>query len=254
MYAEERQQAIARSVSQAGRMSVAELAGTYGVTTETIRRDLSSLERAGLVRRVHGGVVPADALAVLETGVTDRDRANAAEKDRIATQALELVPEGGSILLDAGTTTARLAGLLPLDQELEVLTHSVPIAGRLAGHPAIGLRLLPGRVRATTQAAVGPETVEAVRKLRTDVAFLGTNGISVTHGLSTPDHDEAAVKRAIVASARRVVLLADADKLGQEHLVSFAELSDVDVFVTDARATRDELARIESAGVKVVVA
>ena len=254
MYAEERQQAIARSVGQAGRLSVAELADTYGVTTETIRRDLSSLERAGLVRRVHGGVVPADALTVLEIGVTDRDRSNAAEKDRIATQALELVPEGGSVVLDAGTTTARLAGLLPLDQELEVLTHSVPIAGRLAGHPAIGLRLLPGRVRATTQAAVGPETVEALRRLRTDVAFLGTNGISVTHGLSTPDHDEAAVKHAIVTGARRVVLLADADKLGQEHLVRFAELHDVDVLVTDSRASADELAPIEAAVVKVVVA
>jgi DeoR family fructose operon transcriptional repressor len=254
MYAEERQQAIARSVTQAGRMSVAELAATYRVTTETIRRDLSSLERAGLVRRVHGGVVPADALAVLETGVTDRDRANAAEKDRIALHALDLVPEGGSIVVDAGTTTARLAGLLPLDQELEVLTHAVPIAARLAGHPAIRLRLLPGRVRATTQAAVGAETVEAVRRLRPDVAFLGTNGISATHGLSTPDADEAAVKRAIVASARRVVLLADADKLGQEHLVRFADLRDVDVLVTDARATADELGPIENAGVKVVVA
>ena len=198
--------------------------------------------------------MPADALSVLETGVSDRDRANAAEKDRIASQALELVPEGGTVLLDAGTTTARLAGLLPLDQELEVLTHSVPIAGRLAGHPAIGLRLLPGRVRATTQAAVGPETVEALRRLRTDVAFLGTNGISVGHGLSTPDHDEAAVKQAIVAGARRVVLLADADKLGQEHLVRFAELSEVDVLVTDSRASREELDPIEAAGVKVVVA
>jgi DeoR family fructose operon transcriptional repressor len=157
-------------------------------------------------------------------------------------------------VLDAGTTTARLAGLLPLDQELEVLTHSVPIAGRLAGHPAIRLRLLPGRVRATTQAAVGPETVEALRRFRTDVAFLGTNGISVAHGLSTPDHDEAAVKQAIVTSARRVVLLADADKLGQEHLVRFAELPDVDVLVTDSRATPDELAPIEATGVKVVVA
>jgi DeoR family fructose operon transcriptional repressor len=254
MYAEERQQAIARSVTQAGRMSVAELAATYRVTTETIRRDLSSLERAGLVRRVHGGVVPADALTALEIGISDRDRANAAEKDRIATQALELVPEGGSIVVDAGTTTARLAGLLPLDQELEVLTHAVPIASRLAGHPAIRLRLLPGRVRATTQAAVGPETVEALRRLRPDVAFLGTNGISEAHGLSTPDPDEAAVKRAIVAGARTVVLLADADKLGQEHLVRFAELRDVDVLVTDTRATAEELAPLESAGVKVVVA
>ncbi len=254
MYAEERQHAIARSVAQAGRMSVAELAHTYEVTTETIRRDLSSLERAGLVRRVHGGVVPADALIALETGVSDRDRANTAEKDRIAAHALELVPEGGTILLDAGTTTARLAALLPLDEELEVVTHSVPIAARLAGHPTIGLRLLPGRVRATTQAAVGAETVEVVRRLRTDVAFLGTNGISQTHGLSTPDHDEAEVKRAIVAGARRVVLLADAGKLGQEHLVRFAELHDIDVLVTDSRATPDELALIEGAGVKVVVA
>ena len=254
MYAEERQQAIARSVTKAGRMSVAELAATYRVTTETIRRDLSTLERAGLVRRVHGGVVPADALTVLETGVSDRDRANAAEKDRIATSALELVPEGGSIVVDAGTTTARLAGLLPLDQDLEVLTHAVPIAARLAGHPAIRLRLLPGRVRATTQAAVGAETVDALRRLRPDVAFLGTNGISESHGLSTPDPDEAAVKRAIVAGARRVVLLADADKLGQEHLVRFAELREVDILVTDARATAEDLAPLEAAGVKVVVA
>jgi DeoR family fructose operon transcriptional repressor len=86
------------------------------------------------------------------------------------------------------------------------------------------------------------------------VAFLGTNGISEAHGLSTPDPDEAAVKRAIVAGARTVVLLADADKLGQEHLVRFAELRDVDVLVTDTRATAEELAPLESAGVKVVVA
>jgi DeoR family fructose operon transcriptional repressor len=254
MYAEERQQAIARAVTRAGRMSVATLAEKYGVTTETIRRDLSSLERAGLVRRVHGGVVPADALSVLEVGVSDRDRASAAEKDRIAAAALALVPEGGSVLIDAGTTTARLAGLLPLDQRLEVLTHSVPIAARLASHPTIELVLLPGRVRSTTQAAVGAETVEALSRLRPDVAFVGTNGISAGHGLSTPDHSEAAVKRAIVTRARRVVLLADADKLGQEHLVRFADLDEVDVLVTDSRATSEDLAPLEAAGAKVVVA
>jgi DeoR family fructose operon transcriptional repressor len=254
VYAEERQQAIAGLVARRGRLSVAELAQRYDVTTETVRRDLSSLERAGLVRRVHGGVVPANALSVLESGVTDRDRSSVEEKERIAAAAVALVPDHGTVVIDAGTTTARLAGLLPLDKRVDVVTHAVPIAARLAGLPAVGLRLLPGRVRSTTQAAVGEDTVEALSRLRTDVAFIGTNGISARHGLSTPDHSEAAVKRAIVNGARRVVLLADAGKIGQEHLVRFAEVADVDVLVTDSRASAEQLAPLREAGLEVVVA
>ena len=254
MYAEERQQAIAALVARTGRLSVADLAVKFDVTTETVRRDLSVLDRAGLVRKVHGGVVPASALSVLEQAVTDRDRANAEEKDRIAAAAMALMPERGCVAFDAGTTTARLAALLPLDLRLDVVTHAVPIAARLAGHPTVGLHLLPGTVRPTTQAAVGEDTVESLGRLRTDVAFLGTNGVTIGHGLSTPDRSEAAVKRAIVAGTRTVVVLADADKIGQEHLVKFADLADVDVLVTDARASRDEVRALESAGVQVVVA
>ena len=254
MYAEERQQAIAALVASSGRLSVAELADRYAVTTETVRRDLSMLERAGLVRRVHGGVVSANALSVIEVAVSDRDHSSAAEKDRVAEAALTLVPDRGCVVLDAGTTTARLAGLLPVDRQLQVVTNAVPIAARLAGHPAIGLHLLPGRVRPTTQAAVGEDTVVALSRLRTDMAFVGTNGISVGHGLSTPDHSEAAVKRAIVAGARRVVLLADSSKLGAEQLVRFADLEEVDILVTDSRASRDQLAPLEAAGLEVLVA
>lgn len=254
MYAEERQQVIAALVATEGRLSVADIAGRFAVTTETVRRDLSTLERAGFVRRVHGGAVPANALRVLESAVTDRDRRNAAEKDRVAAAALQYVPEGGCVLIDAGTTTARLASLLSRDQRLSVITHAVPIAARLAGHPSVRLRLLPGAVRRRTHAAVGEDTVEAVQRLRADVTFLGTNGVSAEHGLSTPDHSEAAVKRALVRAGRRVVLLADADKLGEEHLVRFAELTDIDVLVTDSRATREQLAPLEAAGIKVVIA
>jgi DeoR family fructose operon transcriptional repressor len=254
MYAEERQQAVAALVARSGRLSVAELADRFAVTTETVRRDLSTLERGGLVRRVHGGVVPVDALSLIETALSARDRSSVAEKERIAQHALGLVPYRGCLVLDAGTTTARLAGLLPMDRRVEVVTHAVPIAARLAGHPAMTLHLLPGRVRATTQAAVGEETVAALARLRTDVAFLGTNGISAGHGLSTPDHGEAAVKQAIVAGARQVVVLADASKLGEEHLVRFATLDEVDVLVTDSRATPDQVAPFEAAGIKVLVA
>ena len=187
MYAEERQQAIADLVGQRGRVSVVDLAHRFDVTTETVRRDLSALERLNLLRRVHGGAVPAGALTMMEIGLQDRDSANIAQKDRIAGAALDLLPAAGAtVLLDAGSTTDRLAGRLPRDLELTIFTHAVPIAARLASYPHVDLHLLPGRVRATTQAAVGTETVEALAGLRVDIAFVGTNGISVGHGLSTP--------------------------------------------------------------------
>ena len=114
-----------------------------------------------------------------------------------------------------------------------MITHAVPIAALLAPLPHIELHLLPGRVRTATQAAVGHTTVEAIGQLRADLAFIGTNGISVRHGLSTPDPEEAATKRALVAGAERVVVLTDSTKVGQERTVRFADLDDVDVLVTD---------------------
>lgn len=255
MYAEERQQAMADLIAKRGRVSVSDLAEEYAVTTETVRRDLTALERAGIVRRLHGGAVPAELLTVLETAVKDRDLAHSAEKDRIARAALAFLPQpGGSILLDAGTTTARLATYLPRDHALTVMTNAVPIAGRLAGLRNVELHLLPGRVRRTTQAAVGDETVAALHVLRTDVAFVGTNGISLTHGFSTPDHSEAAAKRAMVGSGRRVVVLADSSKVGMENTVRFANLTDVDVLVTDDGISSRDVNALRQRDIEVVVA
>jgi DeoR family transcriptional regulator, fructose operon transcriptional repressor len=255
VYAEERQQAIADLVTQRGRLSVAELAERFTVTTETVRRDLSLLERAGVVRRVHGGAVPSKALAVLELAVNERDTSHAEQKDRVAAAALDFLPsDGGSLLLDAGTTTARLASSLPHDQTFIVFTNAVPIAGRLASRANIELHLLPGRVRRTTQAAVGVDTVNALEELRTDVAFIGTNGLSAAHGLSTPDPSEAAAKRAMIASARQVVVLADSSKIGAESTIRFGELDQIDVLVTDSGisdADRDALTALD---IKVVIA
>ncbi len=255
MYAEERQQAMAALIGSRGRVSVNDLSEEYAVTTETVRRDLTVLERAGLVRRVHGGAVPAQALTVLELALTDRDRSCTGEKHRIARAALEFLPEeGGSVLLDAGSTTSRLASLMPNDRRLTVVTHAVPIAARLAGTGDTDLHLLPGRVRPNTQAAVGSDTVAALELLHTDVAFVGTNGLTADHGLSTPDHAEAAVKRAIVSAGQRVVVLADASKVGREHTVRFAELSEADVLVTDSGLSARERRALEAAGLDVVVA
>jgi len=255
MYAEERHQAIAGLMRERGRLSVAELAERFGVTGETARRDLAALERAGLLRRVHGGAVATTALSMIEPGVAERDSTHAERKGNIAKAAVALLPQaGGAVLLDAGTTTARLASLLPVDRDLFTVTNSLGIAARLSGQAGVELRLLGGRVRGVTQACVGDETVRALEDLRLDVAFLGANAVSARHGFTTPDPDEAAVKRAMARCARQVVVLADSSKLGQEQLVRFASTADVDTLVTDADAGADEVEALRRRGVEVVVA
>ena len=255
MYPEERQQAIVALVMSRGRASVAELAATYAVTTETVRRDLATLDRAGVLRRVHGGAVPTRALHVVESDVAEREVTRADHKDSIARAAMEFLPmTGASVLFDAGTTTARVAALLPPEHELTVVTNSVPIAGRVSAIPAVSLQLLGGRVRGLTQAAVGDQVLRVLDTLRVDIAFIGTNGISVAHGLSTPDTEEAAVKRAMVRCANYVVVVADSSKIGREEFVSFAALDDVDALITDDEIADGDRAEIAGRGVEVVIA
>ena len=255
MYAEERQHAIATLVTERGRLAVTAVAEEFGVTTETVRRDLSILERAGMVRRVHGGAVPAGALTLVETGLGERHGTRTEAKRAIAAAAVALLPAAdGSVLLDGGSTTAALAELLPSDRRLYVATNSVPIAARLSASPAVTLHVLGGRVRGITQTAVGDATVRALRDLRLDVVFLGTNGISPSHGFSTPDEAEAATKRAMVRAGQRVIVLADSSKLGREHLMRFAAVEDVDVLVTDDGADPGVVAELEMTGIEVLIA
>jgi DeoR family fructose operon transcriptional repressor len=255
MYAEERQQAIASLVIAKGRASVAELAQAYDVTTETVRRDLAALDKAGVLRRVHGGAVPMRALHLVEPGVGERDTTRSEYKDAIAVAATHFFPlNGATVLLDAGTTTARVAANIPTDRDLVVVTNALPIASRLATVPSIILHLLGGRVRGLTQAAVGEQTLRVLDNLRVDIAFIGTNGISVRHGLSTPDSDEAAVKRSMVAAANYVVVVADSSKVGREDFVSFAPLSSVDTLITDSEIADADRSLFADQGVEVVIA
>lgn len=251
MYAEERQQYIAGRARADGRVDVAEIAAELSVTSETVRRDLTVLERHGVLRRVHGGAIPIERLG-FEPALAARDEVMQAEKDRIAKAALVELPEEGAILLDAGSTTARLAEHLPVDRALTVVTNALPIAMTLATRANITLLLLGGRVRGRTLAAVDSWATDALAATFVEVAFVATNGVSVQRGLTTPDHAEAAAKRAMIAAARRCVLLADHTKVGVDHLVRFADLEQVDTYITDTGLDDRAAAEIESAGPRVV--
>ena len=225
MKARDRHGRILAALAREGRVSVAELARDHDVTVETIRRDLAALDRAGALRKIHGG-----ALAALDPH------------------------EGAALLIDSGTTTGAFARLLPEHLDLTVLTNSVLIAAALAARPGCRVHIIGGRVRGLTQAAVGPEALARLASLRADIAVMGSNGLTAQHGLSTPDPDEAAVKRAMIRAAKQVIVLADASKVGQEHLVSFAGTDDVDLLVTDATITGHLAARLTDSGTEVIPA
>lgn len=251
MYPEERRQRIVELVQSRGRVEVSSLSDDLDVTTETIRRDLTVLERHGVLRRVHGGAIPVERLG-FEPALSTRMGSHTDEKRRIAMAALAEVPEEGSILLDAGSTMACLAEVLPADRELVVLTNGLPIAQTLAGRPNLTVMLLGGRVRPRTLATVDGWVHDALAHTFVDVAFIAANGVSTTRGLTTPDLAEAAAKRAMVRSARRTVLLADSSKFGTDHLAHFADLDEVDVVITDTGATCDDLEEFRQYGPRIV--
>lgn len=251
MYAEERQAQILEEAATAGRVEVAALAERLGVTPETVRRDLTTLERHGGLRRVHGGAIPVERLP-FELGLAVREGVNIAEKERIATSALAEVPVEGVIGLDAGTTTLRLAEALPTDRLLTVVTNGLPQAMLLVHRPNITLHVTGGRIRSRTLAAVDEAAQDFLRHVVVDVFFLGTNGISVARGLTTPDRSEAAVKRAMLACARHSVVLADHTKFHSDYFACFGSLAEVDVVVTDSKLENALAEEIAEAGPKVV--
>jgi len=265
MYAMERQQAIEQILLAEGRIAVVDLARRFDVTTETVRRDLAALEETGVLVRVHGGAVAKGADSMRESTVLERAGSRGQAKSAIAARALTALGEDfrGSVFIDAGTTTAAVADELArrlgtrhgdAQERIEAVTHSLTIAPTLAAADGVSLSVIGGRIRGITAAAVGADTVAAIGRLRPDVAFIGTNGVSAAFGLSTPDPDEASVKSAIVRAARRVIVVADASKHETDLLVSFAALSDIDVLVTDADPPGELAAALRDAGVEVWLA
>ncbi|AEF38753.1 DeoR/GlpR family DNA-binding transcription regulator [Hoyosella subflava] len=251
MFAEERHQRIVELTRTNGRVDASELASTFGVSIETIRRDLATLERHGLIKKVHGGAMPLDYLGG-EPALAVRDTVMTGEKERIVKTAFAEIPNEGSVLIDAGTTTSRLAEIWPSDRDLTVVTNALPIASALAFRPRTTVLMTGGKVRGKTLATVDDWALQALASTYVDVAFIGANGISAERGLTTPDIGEAAAKRAMISAARRVVVLADHTKFGNDCLSRFADLSSVDLIITDTGLDHRIATEIEAAGPKVV--
>jgi DeoR family fructose operon transcriptional repressor len=246
----DRQHGIYMLALRQGSVDVADLARRYGVTTETIRRDLSDMQTRQLLRRVHGGAVPVERMNH-EPMVEARDTVNAEEKLRIGTMAVAEVPERGSVIIDSGSTGARLAEVFPVDRDVHVVTNSLVTALTLSRRGLRNLTVLGGAVRTKRLAMVDETTPTELQDMAIDVLFISCDGLSFQHGLTTPYREEHTLKRAMIERAHRVVALVDQSKFGNVQMFSFAKFDEIDVLVTDARVDPEAVEFLASHGITV---
>lgn len=249
MDSETRQSRIVEFARTRGRVEVASLAEELDVATETIRRDLKVLAGRRLIKRVHGGAIPLETVA-FESTVEYRSQADLAEKHRIAAAAAELLHGAETVYLDEGFTPRLIAERFS-ERDLTIVTSSLLVAEVLAHSQTVTVLLLGGRLRGRTLATVDHWATDMLGSLVLDVAYLGTNGISIEHGLTTPDPAVAAVKHTAVKVARRSILVAAHSKFGANSFCRFAEVSDFESIVTGTELSAAEAGRYEESGPSV---
>jgi len=255
--ARERRERIARLVEEDQRTSVAELTARFGVTDASIRRDLTILEDAGRLRRIHGGAVARG--GQLKNGVySTKLRARREQKIRIAIVAARLVRPGEIVIFDSGTTVAQVAAEMPpalrAAHAITAVTHSLPVIEEIGSWDGPHLVCLGGLYMPDYRAFVGPQAIASLRDLTADVTFVGCDGLTIENGLTTPHVLVAEVGAAAAARARRVIAVADSSKLGRQGFTPIVALGDVDVLITDAEADPELVAEIRAAGVEVLLA
>ena len=255
MVAEFRREYIVGLAKKGKELSIEEIASHFGVSRETVRRDVMALEATGELRRVHGGVVAT--APEPEAPIGERIKVRLAEKRSIARAAARLLRPGQTLFLDAGSTVSALAEELASLSGLTVITNSFDVAMKLVAtdarrHEVI---LLGGRPVADIGATYGEQTVAEIHRHHADVALLSPVSLHAVHGATSYEHREAEVARAMVACSKRRVMLADHGKLGQASRVGWCAVNDIDQIVTDGRARRmPALEALREGGCDILIA
>lgn len=253
MIARARRQRVFEAIEEGGVVSVRDLAQRFAVSGITITRDLQELEQQGLVHRVHGGAISVRG-ASYESPFTARESLLFAEKQRIAHRAVELVRDGDSLILDVGTTTLAIARALKGKRNLTVLVSNLRAALELASQPAIQVIVVGGKLRVGELSMVGHLAEQTLRGFQVDKAFIGVGGITIEQGLTEFNVDEAGTKQAMLESARQRIVVADHTKFGKVMLAVVAPATAAHIIVTGGDVDAAIVARLQDAGVEVVLA
>lgn len=252
LFTEERRRRIVELIHERKKLTVNELCHLLNVSQATIRTDLRELDRDGLLVRAHGGALE-KSRAGFEQVSSKRGAQNLSAKRAIGSEAAKLVHDGDTVLIDTGTTTFELARLLASRRGVTVVTNDIEIARTLEEAPRVEIVLLGGRLRKGYHCTVGVAPQRMADGFRVDKAFMATNSLSVAGGAATPDLQQAETKKAMIAIARKVILLCDSSKLGNQSFARFANLEEIDTLVTERIEEEDRLT-FEEHGIQVFVA
>ena len=234
-----------------GRIVAAELAQRFGVSEDSIRRDLRDLANEGLIVRVHGGALPRTPVTA---NYLERESKSAAEKLAIARATVNLLQDNQVVAIDGGTTPLRVAEQLPVDLHITVVTHALPVALALSSHPHARVVIIGGTVLKESLSTVGATTVDAYRRVRADVCILGMASLDPQFGIGVLNQDDADVKRAMVEGSTKVVAVVGSEKLGTASPFVVAPAAALTHLVTDARASEELVRSYAEVGIEVICA
>ncbi|WP_457808465.1 DeoR/GlpR family DNA-binding transcription regulator [Kushneria sp. EE4] len=251
MLTHQRKNEILARLKREGQVIAKTLSEGFGVSEDTIRRDLRELAAEGLLQRVHGGALPASP-AVAD--FAQRQSIESDTKRAVAAAAVKMVSPGQVVILDGGTTAVEMARQLPRDLTATVVTHSPSIAVELVNHPGIEVIIIGGRLFKHSIVTVGTAAMEALSHIRADVYFMGVTGVHATAGLSTGDLEEAYMKRALSAHAAETVVMASSDKLNAASPYMIGALDLASIIIVEKSTQASLIEPLAAAGVTMVMA
>lgn len=249
MLTDQRHRIIRDRLAVEGRVLAGELASHFGVSEDTVRRDLRELAKAGECRRVYGGAVASAPLAAAT--VSQRSGHAVEEKMRLASAAVRLLSAGQSLFIDGGTTNAAIARAIPRELDLTVATNSLGVASALSDHPQVELIVLGGRFVRELGTCVGADTLAAIAQLGADLCFLGSCGLDAARGVTAFDSAEAEVKRAMARNSAGIVVAVTNDKLATAAPYRVARAEAIRHLVVEKSAPAAILADFERQGAEI---
>lgn len=247
-----RQSQILAEAARGSRVAVEELAARFGVTPQTVRKDLNHLSARGLLSRVHGGATVAN--TVSNIGYEERRNQAFEAKQAIARVAAALVADNSSLIINIGTTTELVARALYNHTDLVVVTNNINVVNILSGSPRKEIRLAGGVVRQSDGAIVGEATVDFINQFKVDTAIIGASALDEDGAVLDFDDREVAVARAIIQNARRTILVAHREKFGKSAPVRICDIGRLDCFVTDLPPPEAFVRACEAGGCRIIVA
>jgi DeoR/GlpR family transcriptional regulator of sugar metabolism len=255
-FTSKRRSTILEELSRNRSVRVADLSISLGVSEVSIRRDLQVMEEEGLLKRVHGGAVTLQSASPASPHALRLD-AERERKERIGRAAAAMVSRGESLIFDSGSTPLQVAryldkGLLN-SGNLTAVTAHLPVVRQLGQWPGVHLILLGGIYVHTYEVLVGPQTVEQLKGLHVDKMFLGTDGMTLSHGFTTANVLEAEVDRAMVQAATEVIVVSDSSKIGGIGLATIMPVNGIDKLITDTDAPPDFVAALRELGIEVIL-